>query len=76
MSVSAQERDEEEPWIIKLKAERRLLQNYRGRRLEACRAIDKLCDVIDHLGRGGRLTASRPGCWLQPSPLQRSETGT
>jgi hypothetical protein len=43
----------DEQWIVRLAEEKRLLKNYRGRRLQACRAVDTLCDVIDnHRGCG------------------------
>lgn len=66
---------ETEKWIVDYEREKRLLLNYRGRRLEACRAVDKLCAIIDHLGEedGSQLPDPDHGFQLPPTDAMRLE---
>jgi hypothetical protein len=65
----------DEQWIVRLAEEKRLLKNYRGRRLQACRAVDTLCDVIDNLGTedGSVLPDPDHGFQQPPSAAMRLE---
>lgn len=46
----------------------RMLQNYRGRRLMACRAADDLHSIIEKIGVEDGSELPIPGCEHKPAP--------